>query len=264
MRDNCTMSRIVIAGLGLIGGSIALALRARGREVAYLDPAVTLETAIARGAATERRESLKNLRADDLVVVATPVDIALELIDSLHGTTADVTSVCSVMAPLQNRAAAHSLRFVAGHPFAGSHTTGLESARADLFAGKSWFVDDQRDAKEVLSLIEECGAMPVRIECDEHDRVVALTSHLPQAISTALASLIVERGIPPELIGSGLQTLLRLADSTQSVWQPVIDVNRANLDSAAAAFVDVLRRVIDGDGTADFERANRFGAKSGG
>lgn len=254
------MPRVVISGLGLIGGSIALALRSRGWDVAYIDPAVAIDEAVAAGAATERMDDFGRVSAEDIVVLATPVDVAMRTLQDLDGTNASVTSVCSVMAPLRD--ASPAIRFAAGHPFAGAETTGLGSARADLFTGRTWFLDSGADASPFVRLIEACGATVTPIDARLHDELVALTSHLPQLISTALASVIVERNVPPELIGSGVRTLLRLAGSPQSVWQPVIETNGANIDSARELFEEALRRIARGDGTAEFGRANELSKKA--
>lgn len=254
------MSRVIICGLGLIGGSIGLALRARGHQVAYVDPAIPLDRARAAGAAETRLDDLATARHDDVVILATPVDVALATLAQLRSTNAVVTTVCSVMAPLRDAAA--PIRFVAGHPFAGAETQGLAAARADLFAGRSWFVDRDADVALIESIVTDCGATTVRIDPAEHDRLVALTSHLPQLISTALASVVIEHNVPAEFLGSGLHTLLRLAGSAQSVWQPVIDSNAGNIAAARELFEAALRRAGGGNAAADFARANEFAKRN--
>jgi prephenate dehydrogenase len=138
---------------------------------------------------------------------------------------------------------------------------GIAAADARLFEGKTWFLDDVADGAAIEAMIRATGAKVVRIDANEHDAALALTSHLPQVISTALASLIEERQLPPEFIGTGLQTLMRLAGSAGSVWQPVIAANQPSLIAAREAFELALRRVSAGDGAIDFERANRFAGK---
>jgi prephenate dehydrogenase len=255
------MSRVVIAGLGLIGGSIGKALLARGFRVAFVDPAVSLDEAEQAAAAHDRLEALDAIEKEDLVILAMPVDSAMWALDSMPKHEGVVTSVCSVMAPLRGIAEARGLRFVAGHPFAGSELRGLAAADSQLFEGKTWFLDDLPDSGAIEPIIRATGANAVRIDADEHDAALALTSHLPQVISTALASLIEERQLPSEFIGTGLQTLLRLAGSAASVWQPVIAANQPSLIAAREAFELALRRVAAGDGPLDFERANRFSEK---
>lgn len=240
--------RALVAGLGLIGGSIGQALRARSWHVSYLDPNVELAQAQAAGAADER---VQDTGGADIVIIATPVDVALDMLASMTAVAA--TSVCSVMTPLRVIADARKLAFVAGHPLAGSQDSGLAAAQPDLFAGKTWFVD--RDDSLVARLVRDCGAKMQVVDAPAHDRAIALTSHLPQLLSTALGALIDERG-DPNFAGTGLSTFLRLAGSDASVWNPVFD---ANHDNVAAALKDVLRiagDILEGDAEA-FTRAKR-------
>jgi prephenate dehydrogenase len=228
--------RALIAGLGLIGGSIGIALRARGWHVAYLDPFVD----DARGAADERVTSFIDA---DVVVLATPVDVAVSEVAGRRGRGAGVvTSVCSVMAPL--RAVAGD-DFVAGHPLAGSEQRGLASARGDLFVGKAWFVD--REHPLVAELVDACGAKLELVDADDHDRAVALTSHLPQLLSTALAAHVRDSGIDERFVGSGLTTFLRLAGSDASVWAPVLKANEANIAPHLDAVLRIAREMLRGD-----------------
>src|SRR5215470_8545894 len=122
----------LIVGLGLIGGSAGMALRARGWRVQYVDPHV--DEGAARAAADGRGEVGEG---HDVIVLATPVDVAVRLVPGLPGL---VTSVCSVLRPLREAGIG-----VAGHPLAGSEKRGLAAARADLFEGKKWFVDREDD-----------------------------------------------------------------------------------------------------------------------
>ncbi len=230
---------MTIAGLGLIGGSIGKALRARGWYVSYIDPAVSIDEARTAGAADERLDDVRG----DFIVIATPVDSAIALIPAISASC--VTSVCSVMAPL--RAVARDGNFVAGHPFSGSERSGLGAADGELFKDRPWFVD--RDDEQVRSMIRDCGGEVIVIDGLEHDRVLAMTSHLPQIISTALASLIAE--VDPKLIGPGARSMLRLAGSSHDVWRPVLEANREHVDRAARELIAIISTLNE----TDFERA---------
>jgi prephenate dehydrogenase len=232
-------SSVTIVGLGLIGGSIGKALRRNTWYVHYVDPNVDLHHAREGDAADERVEHPEG----DIVIIATPVDVAMKL--EPKGRV--ITTTCSVMAPFRN--------YVAGHPFAGSEKNGLESARADLFEGHPWFMS--REDKDVTAVIEACGAKPVVCDPVEHDAAMALTSHLPQVLSTALASLVDRKNIDPIFIGAGLKTLLRLAASSYEVWGSVLDANARNIAHAEKE----LLRVINSMTSADFDRARHFMAK---
>lgn len=230
----------LIAGLGLIGGSIGMALRGRGWRVSYIDPHVSLDDAVASGAAEARLEQMGDdgcVEGDfDVVVVATPVDVATALLTSLANCRI-VTTVCSVMSPFAEKVT------VSGHPLAGAESSGLTSARADLFAGHRWFVD--RTHETVDRLIADCGAAQQVVSADEHDRAMALTSHLPQVLSTALASIIGPGLL--DFAGPGLATFLRLAGSDASIWQPVIAANRQELAARSAEVQRAVERILAGD-----------------
>ena len=242
--------RAVIAGLGLIGGSIGMALRAAGWRVAYVDPHVELDDARRAGAADERRDALGDA---DLVILATPADVAVRQLSEVAA-DANVTSVCSVMRPLREAAGARGLQFTAGHPLAGSEQRGLQAARVDLFRGRRWFVD--RDDTLVARMIADCGAILDRVDAAGHDRAVAVTSHLPQLLSTALAAWLDANDVDPRFAGSGLRTFLRLAGSDAGVWMPVLAANRDEIARNAEEVEKIVRAILDGDASA-FERAQR-------
>jgi len=240
--------RALIAGLGLIGGSIGLALRRRGWRVAFFDSDPNLDA----GEAADERVASLDVDAD-VLILATPVDVAVRLVANTRAPI--ITSVCSVMAPL--RAAAGD-RFVAGHPLAGSASRGIASARADLFENAAWFID--RDDAVVREIISACGANAEIVDASEHDRAVALTSHLPQIISTALAAYLHDQNIDLRFAGPGLRTFLRLAGSDASVWTPILDANRENLRLHVDAIAEIARGIVEGD-ERSFAKANDLFAK---
>ena len=245
--------RALIAGLGLIGGSVGIALRRRGWHVAYLDPNVSVDDARRAEAADEQVHSLD--AAADLTILATPVGIAIDSVAQCRSLT---TSVCSVMAPLRAAAETHGVAFVTGHPFAGSQERSLAASRGDLFENASWFID--RDERVVQEMIAACGARAEIIDAAEHDRAVALTSHLPQILSTALAAHLHDQNVDPRFIGAGLRTFLRLAGSDASVWSPIIEANRENIAPHADAVAKLVKKIIDEENAEQFAKANQWDA----
>ena len=228
--------RALIVGLGLIGGSIGMALRRARWRVAYSDPNVRLNDAVNAGAA-DRRGDLHDQY--DMTILATPVDVAIDLLPKLRGLT---TSVCSVMRPL--RLVAGASRFVAGHPLAGSAESGLRAASGDLFRGKKWFVDG--DDADIARLISNCGAERELVDPATHDAAVALTSHIPQILSTALAAYLDGRDVT-RFAGSGLATFLRLAASDASVWTPIVAANRDAIREQLPGIMRVLEQILAGE-----------------
>lgn len=258
--------RALIAGLGLIGGSIGMALRRAGWQVDFLDHAVTLGDAQRSGAADHRLEQFdaKSAAGHDLVILATPVDTALSLLEQIPAGSL-VTSVCSVMAPLRERAERRALHFVAGHPLAGSQERGLAAAREDLFRDRTWFVE--RENALVAEMIAACGASAHLVDPERHDEALALTSHLPQLLSTALAALLHRQSEGVDdltaFAGPGLRTFLRLAGSDVSVWKPVLQANAAHLLPQLEALATLAREILESDPETAFADANRFWSRLG-
>lgn len=256
------MPRAVIVGLGLIGGSIARAVSRRGWEVFFVDPDVTAEQAARSDERWIRLDSLESIpRNSDVIVLATPVDVALKILRQIPEDSGFITTVCSVMAPLQRRAADRKLRFAASHPFAGSAEQGLSASRDDLFEGKIWFVDAGSGDHRLHALVSATGAVAQPIDAEEHDRLVAATSHLPQVLSTALGSMLESENLgQPALRGSGLETFLRLAGSSGDVWRPVLESNRENIREQWSSFSKIVERIIEGLDANDFTKAQRLRA----
>jgi len=237
--------RALVVGLGLIGGSIGKRLRARGWFIAYNDYSVELDAARAAGAADEKREDVTD-RDFDLAILAAPVEDSIDQGRRLNVGVA--TSVCSVMGALRDNV--YTDQFIAGHPMAGSHESGLHAADASLFEGKRWFVDSRHPLVE--KMIRDCGANMTVVDAQKHDHAVAVTSHLPQLLSTALASYLNDLDVV-NYAGTGLRDFLRLADSHPSIWMPVFGANRGAIQEHLERVVRNAERIADGDRNLFFE-----------
>lgn len=206
--------RIALLGLGLIGGSIARAVRPYGWPVTAwtatgAGPRHALEVGVIDAAAASPAEAVAGA---DLVVLAAPASACLGLLDVLAGPArgalapdAVLTDVASTKGLLVDRAAGLGLRFVGGHPMAGSDAAGFGAARADLFRGRPWVVvappGDERAAGRVEMLAAACGARPVRMDAAEHDLAVAAISHAPLVVSAALVEAMAGGPGEPEAAG---------------------------------------------------------------
>jgi prephenate dehydrogenase len=160
--------------------------------------------------------------------------------------------------------------FVPSHPIAGSERSGPHAARADLFEGRAWSFEPAvpDEARErATRFIEAMGALPVAIASLEHDRVVALTSHLPQLVSVALGAALepaLREARTSALCGTGVRSMLRLAGSSWTVWRAVLEANAIPIAQEvrrlAAILTGVAEALEDGD-AALLER--RFGEAAG-
>jgi prephenate dehydrogenase len=245
--------RIAILGTGLIGGSFALGLKKRGYtgEIVGCDRAEVLEKAKARGAiergTTEVAEAVGEA---DLIYLATPVVTILDLLPEVAKAAkpgvlvTDAGSTKVRICKLAEEVLPENVAFLGGHPMAGREVGGIENADADLFVGAKYVViegNHVRDAeaaeegaeKEFIRWIEKLGAEPVWLEAETHDWAVALVSHLPQLVSTALASAVWdetdEDGLPLSLAGAGFRDMARLAGSPYDVWRDICLTNSENL-----------------------------------
>jgi len=165
----------------------------------------------------------------------------------------------------QARRSIRGAQFLGGHPMAGKEKRGAAEADATLFAGRTWILTpasaadlDTEAARELLFWIRKTGAATLFLTPEEHDRVVALTSHLPQLLSTALASTLAARLTAPEHLkaaGPGLADMTRLASSSYDLWKDILETNRASVDSALEAAIGELQRLRAGLNTDEVRRA---------
>lgn len=255
--------RITIIGLGLIGGSWALALKARGvaaRRVGCDKPEI-IERALASGIIDEGfADPREAMRGSDLIILATPVGAILDLLPQIKAAAdarALVTDVGSTKRLICMRARemfGEEPLFLGGHPLAGKERSGIEQASATLLENARYVVtpllpnhlEDAR-VKAFCALLESLGARPFVTEASTHDRAVAFFSHLPQLVSTGLASMISEQGIeeflPLDLAASGFRDVTRLAESPYSVWRDICLTNIENIQSALEALIDKLEEM---------------------
>lgn len=241
------MKTVGIIGTGLIGGSFALALRKAGfggRIIGVSSPAA-IEKALARGVIGEALPLAQAAAASDLLYLAQPIERLLQTIDVIDRYAqpgALITDAGSTKQVIVERAARaiQRARFVGGHPMAGKESSGVEHADADLFRGRPYVLTAREPQLE--SWIERIGARPVFLSAEEHDRLVALTSHLPQLISTALASVIGAEPDTAKVAGPAALDLTRLASSSYEIWRDIFSTNSGPIDTALAAFIARLEQ----------------------
>jgi prephenate dehydrogenase len=217
------------------------------------------------------------LRGADVLIIAVPLAATLEILQAciaggfgpVPELVVDVASVKMPLLPFVSRL--HG--FVPTHPLAGAESSGASASRADLFANRPWVYvptgNAERDRRAV-AFITAMGAQPFALDAERHDRIVALTSHLPQVLSTVLASMMTAQTDPAvaRLHGPGLESMLRLARSGWSMWSPILSANAQPIAKSLRSFAESLAAVadrLDADETAPleavFEQANAFAAQ---
>jgi len=250
--------KVGVVGLGLIGGSIALAAREIWPTalVIGVDNKDVLETAMRLHAIDVAADDPIVLAEADLVILAAPVQQNIELLEMLDENVrqaaliTDVGSTKRVMVAAARRLPPR-FRFVGGHPLGGAARGGLEHARPDLFAGRPWLLTpggegDVGDAVEKLSsFVRALGAEPRLMDVATHDRLLAFLSHLPQLTASALMGVVGEAvgqdGLA--LSGKGLADTTRLASSPADIWKDIAATNADEIGPALDALIAVLQEL---------------------
>ena len=269
--------KIAVVGLGLIGGSIALASREAWPNclVIGVDNKTVLEQAMVRHAIDIAADDLVVIAEADIVILASPVreniSVLSELERHVNGSVivTDVSStkreILAAAEGLPNR-----LTFIGGHPLGGAPRGGFSHARPDLFRGRPWlFTPADDSSSEAVAQLQEfaigLGAVPHVMQADEHDQLLAFLSHLPQLTASALMH-VVGSSIGAEglrLTGRGLADTTRLASSPPDIWRDICATNSNDLATALDVLIEQLQEIrndLDGGEaiTRVFESAGRW------
>lgn len=276
--------QITIVGTGLIGGSLALAMREhnfRGRIVGC-DRAPVLERARRKGAIDEGHTNPSDAaRGSQVVILATPVGAIIDLIERL-GPVLPARTLLTDVGSTKNQVVARARdvfgmnagkRFLAGHPMAGKEHAGVEFADAELFRGAAWFFTPTPEQNiyegvcgDFVEWVEKIGARVACMDANEHDRLCAWISHLPQMISTALGAVLVEEfGKDAPLLEAGgraLREMTRISSSPYSMWRDIALTNKENIQDALLKLEQRLAHIRENLDTRElameFERAHEL------
>jgi prephenate dehydrogenase len=253
---------VVIYGTGLMGCSFALALRRRFPKIRVFG--VDSPEILARARRLGAVESAE-AQPSELTVLATPVGAILTLLDKLPKQPSLILDLGSTKVAVCRKAQDLGLPFIGGHPMTGSERSGPEAASADLFKDKPFFLcpvsTTPADAIPYLTpVLEGMGAHPIVIDPQQHDKIVAQLSHLPQILSTLLAD---QTSANKDLAGPGWRSVVRLAASPFHVWRDILETS-GSLPEELQIYIIRLRSVLDAleagnmkELEAIFERANR-------
>jgi len=258
--------RTALLGFGLIGGSIARALRERGATASH-DAHISAWTPSGDGPAAAMRDGVIDVAAAspeaaiadaDLVILAGPAPVCLTQLDDLAGAWrgvpaqgAVITDVASTKTAIVLRATALGLRFVGGHPMAGRETSGYGASSADLFVDRPWVIVPSSDAaavERVEALATATGARPRRMTAAIHDEAVAAVSHLPLVVAAALAEAVAggesagsaDLAIAAGLASSGWRDMTRLARGDVAMGAGILTTNGPAIASRVRDLIGVL------------------------
>ncbi len=249
--------RVGIVGLGLIGGSIALAARQiwPAGLVIGVDRKDVLEQAMRLHAIDVAADDPVVLAEADLVILAAPIQQNLEILRELPdnmSSAAVITDTGSTKRAIVEAAAGLPGRFmfIGGHPLGGAARAGIEHARADMFAGRPWLFTpaqghDVQTLEKLKAFASGLGAIPRTLSPVDHDRLLAFISHLPQLTVSALMHVVGDAAGQDGLglSGRGLQDTTRLASSPAGIWKEVCATNADEVGSALDALIAVLQQL---------------------
>jgi len=251
---------VAIIGCGLIGGSIALALRRCRKDYAVtcIDLPERLP-AIQDAGVADRIGSMDDLEAflneSSIVILATPVQIIPDTLDAIRPFLKEDTIVTDVGSTKKNimkearKLLPPEVHFVGGHPMAGSELSGVEASDPLLFLDRVYVLCPFPDTPpaallELMELAENLQALPVTIDPGEHDRIMAMISHLPHIISVALMHAALsgdaEHGMLDKMAGRGFLDMTRLSASDYKMWEGILETNRDGIARAISRFTDSL------------------------
>jgi prephenate dehydrogenase len=255
--------KVAVVGVGLIGGSIGLAARARlGATVTGFDPDERVgEAALARGAIATAAQTIEMAVAGaELAFVATPVGVLGETVDAVLAAAPEDCAVSDVGSTKRAVVGRHDdPRFIGGHPLAGAETSGVEHARADLFDGATWYLTPGPATAGPLyerlhRALVGIGAQPTAIDAAVHDRVMASVSHLPHVFANVLvgqAARALGDGEDVPATGPSFRDATRVAGASSTIWPDIYLSNRDALvpliDEATARLGEVRDALARGD-----------------
>lgn len=272
------MEVVAIVGVGLIGGSFALALRKAGfagRVIGVSSPR-TVEEALRLGVIDEALAMEEACAEADLIYLAGPISVILETIPKLDAWArpgALVTDVGSTKTEISEAGARlKRVQFLGGHPMAGKESRGVAAAVAELFVGRPYLLTPNQSndlettaARGFVNWIRQFGGVPRVMDPREHDRIVAHSSHLAQLLSTTLAGTLARHPDTDRIVaaaGPGLVDSTRLALSGWAIWRDILETNRGPILEALDLFIrdaQALRaRYAQGDLEADFAAGSEF------
>jgi len=260
-----SLNKISIVGVGLIGGSLGLALKEKkpNFKIVGIDKQEIIEKAITRGAIDEGTVDIEEgIKEADIVIVATPVKTILNILTQIYPflkkgcLVTDTGSTKQQIVQKANKVLSKDIFFIGGHPMAGSEECGIESADPYLFHNKTYILTPTHKSnlvalEKISLLIKMIGAKKLILDPLEHDRIVSAVSHLPQIIAVSLINAIGELALRRnnnnyfKAIGEGFKDMTRIASSPYKMWEDICETNQENILEMIQEFRNYLG-VIEG------------------
>jgi len=265
MKEESDFKKITIIGVGLIGGSLGLALKKKNPKfkITGIDKLEIIEKAIARGAIDEGTINLENgIKEADIIIIATPVKTILDLLPRINPfikkgcIVTDTGSTKGQIVETADKILSKDVYFIGGHPIAGSEKYGIDSADPHLFQDKTYILTPTKDTnllalKKIFLLIKIINAKRLILDPLEHDRIVGAVSHLPQIMAVSLTNMIGELGQQEnndnyfKAIGEGFKDMTRIASSPYKMWEDICETNQENILEMIQEFRNYLRIIED-------------------
>ncbi len=269
-----TIGRIAIIGVGLLGGSIGLALKKRGwggiiKGIGRHE--ASLEKALAKGAIDEAYlDVASGINQAELIIICTPANLVTSMLDQIKTIRKDqmvVTDVASTKAQIcdyAKRTWPQPLQFIGSHPIAGSEKYGPENASSDLYEGSVVIVESMQDwhKPEAYNLVCKfwtfLGAIVHQLDPPEHDIILARTSHVPHIAAAGLALLAdIGKNVRP-MLGGGFRDTTRIAAGSPAMWRDICLTNSEAIGSALNAYADKLKKAAEWIAARDPDSLERF------
>lgn len=276
---------VCVVGCGLIGGSFALALRRAGftGRITACGGSRSPRLAVERGVVDAVEESFERgeVCEADLIYLASPIGGIIDFLRTRPkqirpgAIVTDAGSAKAEICRVARESLPKGVTFIGGHPMAGGENTGVQYARADLFDHATYVLmigqgTDEVEFDRFSSLVESIGARVLHATPEDHDAAVALISHLPQLVASALASLlgpgrdaeVTDRELARALAATGWRDMTRLAGSAWSVWRDICLTNQPNISNALGSLIAELQSLKDALDARDFNRARDLFAEA--
>lgn len=246
-----TAIKLGIVSLGLIGGSI---LKSLSKEKDITIYAVTRNIETINKAKTYTQfvsDDMQTLKYCDIVFVCAPMNKTLKILDELEHVlpkTTIVSDVCSLKEFVMQKE--YSYKFIGTHPMAGTENSGFDASFDNLFEDAKWVITPHKnteadDIQKIKTLIERTKAKPITMHAKEHDKAVALISHMPMILSQALMNTVIEDKNALTLASSGFRDMTRLAMSNTEMAKDMVELNSTNISEALVSFMENTKLLIN-------------------